>query len=160
MFGLPGSREIAEDRYQSALGLQHDLQICWTQLKETGEIATFEIGQWDISDRFNLPETLYGRASEVKTLLESFECFPGQLNQVFMNILANAIDALEELNPPQPIIHIRTVQVCDRQIVVHIADNSLGIPDTIQKSLFDPFFTRSSDTFGGLRHSCGGGKTN
>ncbi len=63
----------AEDRYQSALGLQHDLQICLTQLKETGEIATFEIGQRDISDRFNLPETLYGRASEVKTLLESFE---------------------------------------------------------------------------------------
>jgi PAS domain S-box-containing protein len=68
-------------------------------------------------------------------------CYPGQLNQVFMNILVNAIDALEELNPPQPMIHIRTVQLSARQIAVHIADNGPGIPDTIQKSLFDPFFT-------------------
>lgn len=73
--------------------------------------------------------------------LPKIACYPGQLNQVFMNILVNAIDALEELNPPQPMIHIRTLQVCDRKIAVHIADNGPGIPDTIQQSLFDPFFT-------------------
>jgi len=63
----------AEDRYQSALGLQHDLQLCLTQLQQTGEIAVFELGQRDVSDRFLIPEKLYGRQQEVKILLEAFE---------------------------------------------------------------------------------------
>ncbi|MGI0489042.1 trifunctional serine/threonine-protein kinase/ATP-binding protein/sensor histidine kinase [Pantanalinema rosaneae CENA516] len=59
----------AEDRYQSALGLQHDLHTCLTQWQATGKIATFTIATCDISDRFLIPETLYGRATEVQTLL-------------------------------------------------------------------------------------------
>jgi predicted ATPase/signal transduction histidine kinase len=63
----------AEDRYQSALGLKHDLEQCLTQWKTTGEIAEFELGQRDLSDRFLIPEKLYGRQAEVNTLLEAFE---------------------------------------------------------------------------------------
>ena len=63
----------AEDRYQSALGLKHDLQQCFTQWKETGEIAEFELGQRDICDRFLIPEKLYGREAEVQTLLDAFD---------------------------------------------------------------------------------------
>ncbi|MGL5065427.1 MAG: ATP-binding protein, partial [Microcoleus sp.] len=63
----------AEDRYQSALGLKYDLEICLHQLKQTGKIEVFEIGQRDLCDRFNIPEKLYGRESEVKTLLSAFE---------------------------------------------------------------------------------------
>jgi predicted ATPase/signal transduction histidine kinase len=63
----------AEDRYQSALGLKHDLSQCLTQWKATGEIAEFELGQRDLSDRFLIPEKLYGRQAEVNTLLEAFE---------------------------------------------------------------------------------------
>ncbi|TYQ31002.1 ATP-binding sensor histidine kinase [Pseudanabaena sp. UWO310] len=63
----------AEDRYQSALGIKHDLEICLEQLQATGNIAPFEIGQRDISDRFIIPEKLYGRATEVEILLNSFE---------------------------------------------------------------------------------------
>jgi predicted ATPase len=63
----------AEDRYQSAIGLKHDLQQCLTQWKETGEILAFELGQRDVSDRFLIPEKLYGRESEVQTLLEAFD---------------------------------------------------------------------------------------
>jgi serine/threonine protein kinase len=63
----------AEDRYQSALGLKHDLSQCLTQWKITGEIAEFELGQRDLSDRFLIPEKLYGRQAEVNTLLEAFE---------------------------------------------------------------------------------------
>jgi PAS domain S-box-containing protein len=63
----------AEDRYQSALGLKHDLERCLTQWKETGAIAAFELGERDVSDRFLIPEKLYGRESEVKTLLEAFD---------------------------------------------------------------------------------------
>ncbi|AFZ03094.1 ATP-binding sensor histidine kinase [Calothrix sp. PCC 6303] len=63
----------AEDRYQSALGLKHDLQRCLTDWKETGEIAAFELGQRDLSDRFLIPEKLYGRQAEVNTLLQAFD---------------------------------------------------------------------------------------
>jgi serine/threonine protein kinase len=63
----------AEDRYQSAMGLKHDLEQCLTQWKETGEIARFELGKRDLSDRFLIPEKLYGRESEVQTLLDAFD---------------------------------------------------------------------------------------
>ncbi|MCF4966113.1 AAA family ATPase [Nostoc sp. CMAA1605] len=63
----------AEDRYQSALGLKFDLEICLAQLQRTGEITDFEIGKRDICDRFLIPEKLYGRETEVKTLLQAFE---------------------------------------------------------------------------------------
>ncbi|MBO3459600.1 trifunctional serine/threonine-protein kinase/ATP-binding protein/sensor histidine kinase [Aetokthonos hydrillicola Thurmond2011] len=63
----------AEDRYQSALGLKFDLENCRTQLNATGRIDRFEIAQGDVCDRFLIPEKLYGRETEVKTLLQAFE---------------------------------------------------------------------------------------
>ncbi|MCC3407504.1 MAG: AAA family ATPase [Microcoleus sp. PH2017_10_PVI_O_A] len=63
----------AEDRYQSALGLKFDLEFCLRQLQESGTIYDFEIAQRDLCDRFIIPEKLYGRETEVKTLLEAFE---------------------------------------------------------------------------------------
>ncbi len=62
----------AEHRYQNALGLKHDLEICLTQLRATGQIDTFELGNRDLSDRFTIPEKLYGRESEVTALLNAF----------------------------------------------------------------------------------------
>lgn len=77
------------------------------------------------------------------------ECYASQLNQVFMNILANALDAMEETNagrdyeeiaarPNQ--ITIRT-QASDQWIEIAIADNGTGIPEAIRSRIFDPFFT-------------------
>ncbi|BAY82451.1 multi-sensor signal transduction multi-kinase [Calothrix parasitica NIES-267] len=63
----------AEDRYQSALGLKHDLEICLKQLKETGNINNFEIGKRDVYDRFIIPEKLYGRDDVVEELLTAFD---------------------------------------------------------------------------------------
>jgi len=63
----------AEDRYQSAQGLQHDLTRCLTQWKETGAIADFDLGTQDVCDRFLIPEKLYGRQQEVQTLLTAFD---------------------------------------------------------------------------------------
>jgi predicted ATPase/signal transduction histidine kinase len=63
----------AEDRYQSALGLKFDLELCLSQLQDSGQIGSFAIAQRDLCDRFIIPEKLYGRETEVKTLLEAFE---------------------------------------------------------------------------------------
>jgi predicted ATPase/signal transduction histidine kinase len=62
-----------EERYQSTWGLKHDLETCLTQLQETGKILDFEIGRRDVSDRFAIPDKLYGREAEVETLLQAFE---------------------------------------------------------------------------------------
>ncbi|BAY99400.1 two-component hybrid sensor and regulator [Tolypothrix tenuis PCC 7101] len=62
----------AEDRYQSALGLKHDLLRCQEEYLIAGKLAWFELGEWDISDRFLIPEKLYGREPEVQTLLDAF----------------------------------------------------------------------------------------
>ncbi|WP_445626394.1 AAA family ATPase [Nostoc sp. DSM 114167] len=62
-----------EDRYQSALGLKYDLEKCLCQLKETGEIHKFEIASRDLCDRFLIPDKLYGRETEVETLLQAFD---------------------------------------------------------------------------------------
>ncbi|MEG4966540.1 AAA family ATPase [Microcoleus sp. B6-A1] len=63
----------AEERYQSASGLKYDLETCWQQWREKGEIASFKLGQRDLCDRFIIPEKLYGRESEVFSLLSAFE---------------------------------------------------------------------------------------
>ncbi|BBD67253.1 multi-sensor signal transduction multi-kinase [Nostoc commune NIES-4072] len=62
-----------EYRYHSALGLKYDLEKCLLQLKETGKIGNFPIAQQDVCDRFIIPDKLYGRETEVKTLLQAFE---------------------------------------------------------------------------------------
>jgi signal transduction histidine kinase len=76
--------------------------------------------------------------------IPKIQCFAGQLNQVFMNILANAIDALEEAFQngfcPDPIIRISSAQV-NENVVIQIVDNGIGIPEAIQSHIFDPFFT-------------------
>ena len=80
-------------------------------------------------------------------------CDPGQMNQVFLNILNNAVDAIEErytLNPRvvfTPEITIRTRSVTSvegessQKVVLHIADNGIGIPESARENIFDPFFT-------------------
>lgn len=83
--------------------------------------------------------------------LPEIECFPGQLNQVFMNIIANAIDAIEEsnqdktyreilANPNQ--ITISTELTPDQtQVIIRIADNGIGMSEEVCSQLFNPFFT-------------------
>ncbi|MDZ8033997.1 AAA family ATPase [Nostoc sp. DedSLP04] len=63
----------AEDRYQSALGLKFDLEKCLHQLQISGRVEGFEIAQQDVCDRFLIPDKLYGRETEVETLLQAFE---------------------------------------------------------------------------------------
>jgi predicted ATPase/class 3 adenylate cyclase/GAF domain-containing protein len=65
--------KTAEDRYQSARGLESDLQKCYDQLKFAGHIQFVAIGQDDVSDRFQIPQKLYGRSEQKKLLLDAFD---------------------------------------------------------------------------------------
>ncbi|MBE9126992.1 MULTISPECIES: ATP-binding sensor histidine kinase [unclassified Coleofasciculus] len=65
--------KTAEDRYQSAFGIKADLELCLTQLESDGKILEFRIAARDISDKFQIPQKLYGREKEVETLLTAFE---------------------------------------------------------------------------------------
>ena len=81
-------------------------------------------------------------------------CFPRRLNQVFLDILTNALDALEiaakercgdiaQDHPPKIWIttSIQRLPGSQEQVLISVADSGLGIPDEIQNKIFDPFFT-------------------
>lgn len=98
------------------------------------------------------------------------ECYAGQLNQVFMNIISNAIDALEQLAQqelsfpdhwrqnypenvstlicPRLIIHIRTLLVNNKWVQIHIADRGVGIAPDAMSKLYDPFYTSKPIGYG------------
>lgn len=112
-------------------GIDSTLLILQHRLKATVERPAIEV----IKDYATLPPV---------------ECYPGQLNQVFMNILVNAIDALEESGAERILDHlkasplritIRTSHLQNGWIEVAIADNGIGISEAVQKRMFDPFFT-------------------
>lgn len=65
--------KTAEERYQTAAGLKHDLQRCLAAWEARGRIEDFVLGQADTPDRLTIPEKLYGREREVDTLLASFD---------------------------------------------------------------------------------------
>jgi signal transduction histidine kinase len=112
-------------------GIESTLLILQHRLKDKPDRPAIEV----VKDYGNLPQV---------------ECYPGQLNQVLMNVLVNAMDALDELdikrtsqqieeNPSQ--ITIRTSLVDSQSIEIAIADNAQGIPESVQNRIFDPFFT-------------------
>jgi PAS domain S-box-containing protein len=63
----------AEERYQTASGLGSDLRWCLTQWEAHGRIDEFSLGAHDASDRFRVPEKLYGREREIDALLAAFD---------------------------------------------------------------------------------------
>ncbi|MEG3923980.1 MULTISPECIES: response regulator [unclassified Microcoleus] len=82
--------------------------------------------------------------------LPTIECFAGRMNQVFMNVLTNAIDALQSPkrwgNDVDDSRSIPTITICtkllsDFQVGIYITDNGPGITEDIQQRIFEPFFT-------------------
>ncbi|OCQ91728.1 hypothetical protein BCD67_09555 [Oscillatoriales cyanobacterium USR001] len=93
---------------------------------------------------------LQNRLEDKITVVKSYsklpkaECYPGQLNQVFMNLFSNAIDALTSSEIPEKIISVKTAlleKTEGRFVTIAIADNGPGISPEIQPKIFDPFFT-------------------
>ncbi|RCJ30078.1 PAS domain-containing sensor histidine kinase [Nostoc minutum NIES-26] len=124
-------------------GLDSTLMILQNRLRATHERPEIQV----IKEYGNLPLV---------------ECYAGQLNQVFMNIIGNAIDALEEhdrLRSPKEILdNPSKITICTEfqntqpkiasesyhpapSIVIRIIDNGCGMSETVKNRLFDPFFT-------------------
>ncbi|MFH7025701.1 MAG: MASE1 domain-containing protein [Heteroscytonema crispum UTEX LB 1556] len=112
-------------------GIDSTLLILRYRLKATSQQSAIEI----IKEYGDLPQV---------------ECYAGQLNQVFMNILANAIDALneydrqrtrEEIQAKPSIIRIRTAVIDNNWVAIYIADNGSGMNEEVRSKLFDTFFT-------------------
>lgn len=75
--------------------------------------------------------------------LPKLNCYPGELNQVFMNVINNAIDILSEDNQPGkiPTIRIATEAINTDWIAIKISDNGPGMSEEVREKIFDPFFT-------------------
>jgi signal transduction histidine kinase len=124
------SRSDSETQIPADLheGLDSTLMILQHRLKGKGDRPSIEVHK------------TYGTLPPVL-------CYPGQINQVFMNILANAIDALDEaiaqkkLVDLTPKIQITTCTIADQKISIQIRDNGPGINECVQKRLFEPLFT-------------------
>ncbi len=122
-FSRSDTTKVLTDLHQ---GLDSSLLILRHRLKSSGERPEIHL----IKEYAELPEV---------------ECYPGQINQVFINLLANAIDATEEAwekhKINQLIIRIVTEIQSENIVVVRIIDNGLGIPDTVKPYLFESMFT-------------------
>ncbi|MEL7331527.1 MAG: HAMP domain-containing sensor histidine kinase, partial [Cyanobacteria bacterium J06560_2] len=70
--------------------------------------------------------------------LPSVYCYAGQLNQVFMNVISNAIDAIDHLEKPQ--LELATY-LEDEQVTITISDNGTGMSEEVRSQVFNPFFT-------------------
>lgn len=83
-------------------------------------------------------------------VIPEIECYPGKLNQVFMNVICNAIDAIEECHKfifglsdhwQQPSIRISTELVGEEWVKINVEDNGVGMSASVAAQAFDPFFT-------------------
>nr|WP_255348341.1 ATP-binding protein [Calothrix sp. PCC 7507] len=156
------SLKVGADRIREiVLSLRNFSRLDEAELKKvdihTGIDSTLMILHSRLKVKSNCPEI---RVIKEYGQLPLVECYAGQVNQVFMNIIANAIDALEDLVMSEqcfiiynkatdkghltngyPTIRIRTKLTEDEQVLICIADNGSGISEEIRKRLFDPFFT-------------------
>ncbi|MGB3760961.1 MAG: response regulator [Rivularia sp. (in: cyanobacteria)] len=117
--------------YQIHEGINSTLMLLKHRLKDIGERSKIEI----IKNYSELPP---------------INCYPGQLNQVFMNIIANAIDAFDDLhensddstaNLPYSITITTSVDSTQNTVLICIEDNALGMPPEVQARIFEQSFT-------------------
>jgi len=116
---------------------------------DEAEMKTVDIHQGIDSALMLLQHRLQENARRPKIIilkdyaqLPLVECYPSSLNQVFMNLLTNAVDAIEDgVDRHTPAIMIRTRRSAGDRVSISIADNGPGIPDAVRAKLFDPFFT-------------------
>jgi signal transduction histidine kinase len=174
-FPQPGSEIEAEIKAIDLEYLREDLPKLVRAMKDGGDriksisksLRTFSRADSDQKQIFNLHEGIDStililrhrlKANEYRLAIEviteygeipAVNCFPGQLNQVFMNVLANAIDALDESNQelsfaeiqsqPSQIIIRTTVE--GKRVQITVADNGKGMSEDLKARIFDHLFT-------------------
>ncbi|MGB6296211.1 MAG: ATP-binding protein, partial [Rivularia sp. (in: cyanobacteria)] len=140
--------EVGTSRIRNiVLGLRNFSRLDEAEMKSVdiheGIENTLMILQYRFKAKDSHPEIQlikeYGKLPEIA-------CYPSQLNQVFMNILSNGVDALEESQKKcqlikNPTIRISTQLVDSNTVRISIADNGSGIEEKMLQKIFDPFFT-------------------
>ncbi|MDX2242139.1 MAG: ATP-binding protein [Leptolyngbyaceae cyanobacterium bins.302] len=159
---LLNSMRVGSDRIQKiVLSLRNFSRMDEAEVKEVNVHEGIDSTLMILQNRLK-PRSDRAEIKVVKEYgdLPIIECYPGQLNQVFMNILSNAIDALEEFlgmgqtslaesgesmtnvgQTTTPMITIHTDRFNENYARITIADNGVGMPELVKRRLFDPFFT-------------------
>jgi signal transduction histidine kinase len=133
---LNGIDEGAARTAEIVKGLRNFSRLDESDLKLTdlneGIISTLTLLKSDINGKIDIVKELGN--------IPKIECYPGKLNQVFMNILNNAIHAIRTGNQQNGVI---TISTSDEQnnVIIKIKDNGPGIPDAVKNKIFEPFFT-------------------
>jgi signal transduction histidine kinase len=174
-FPQPGAEIEAELEAIDLEYLREDLPKLVKAMKDGGDriksisrsLSNFSRADTDAKQAFNLHEGIDStvmilrhrlKADDKRPAIEVIteygdlpliHCFPGQLNQVFMNILANAIDALDESNQGRSLAEMKAqpnqikiqTAVKNKQIKITIADNGKGMPEDVKTRIFDNLFT-------------------
>jgi signal transduction histidine kinase len=128
VLSLRNFSRLDESEFKSANiqeGIESTLVILQHRFKETRDRQEISI----VRDYENIP---------------IIDCYPGQLNQVLMNLFVNAIEAVEKSQDHPKEIQIQTRYIQNQGISIHIIDNGCGIKEEIRSRIFDPFFTTKS----------------
>ncbi|MBD2210365.1 PAS domain-containing sensor histidine kinase [Nostoc linckia FACHB-104] len=145
---LLDSMKIGSDRIRNiVLSLRNFSRLDEAEMKEVDIHSGIDSTLMILQHRFtSKTESPHINIIKDYAQLPLIDCYVGQLNQVFMNIITNAIDALEEsmINQKvnaQPEITIRTQLINTDWVAIEISDNGMGISEEVQQRLFEPFFT-------------------
>ncbi|MDY6898525.1 MAG: response regulator, partial [Cyanobacteriota bacterium] len=138
-----GSMNIGAERIKNiVLSLRNFSRLDEAELKpvdiHSGIDSTLLILQHQLHSNPQYPEI---KVIKKYSQLPKITCYASQLNQVFLNIFSNAIDALQSKQINKPIITINTSLNDDKNILVSIKDNGKGIDKSVLNKIFDPFFT-------------------
>lgn len=112
---------------------------------DEADLNTVNINEGIESTLVILNNQMGSRMKLVKELgnIPAIECYPGKLNQVFMNILTNSIHATLDNDDEEkvPVIHVKTAMFTDKSVMISIKDNGIGMTPEVKAKIFDPFFT-------------------
>jgi signal transduction histidine kinase len=141
--GMRDDIDEARDLVQDSIGGLEELTELAQSLKDFSRLDRAQRGDFDINDGLDkalliAKNRLKNKASVHKHYgdLPTIHCSPSQINQIFLNLLTNAADAIEEHGE----IVIQTT-ADDRRVRVSISDTGAGIPDELISKIRDPFFT-------------------
>jgi signal transduction histidine kinase len=155
---LLGSMKMGADRIREIIkSLRNFSRLDEAEMKEVDIHEGLESTLLILKNRLKPKQNITIHLAKEYGSLPLVECYASQLNQVFMNLLANAFDALEEAAAGgnfngkvssttekenlHPTLTIKTEVSAENKVSIRIADNGIGMTDTVSRQIFDPFFT-------------------